>query len=285
MLIGHISLRLNRNRNYLLLAGVWMALAAPTGIAQDSAAQAAASNPSLVAVPSKLPEFEVATIKPASPKDVVSGLFTYPGGRIICVQCTLHYLMMEAFDVQKWQITGSSGWIDNAQYDIEAKPPESSQAIKLNLNDPSHKTPPTPEQRQMLQSLLIDRFQLKFHYGPKQGPVYFLARGNKQIMLRSPKDPEAFHWAGIVDGGVSGKNISMPELAARLSGFLMRPVLDQTELMGSFDFEYQISDADPNTDVTDVIFTSMREIGLKLSTGRGSVETLVIDHVEKPSEN
>ena len=262
-----------------------MVLTAPTGIAQGSAAQAAASSPSLVAVPDKLPEFEVATIKPVSPKDVVSGLFTYSGGRIICVSCTVQYLMMEAFDVQKWQITGGRGWIDDAQYDIEAKPPVSSRAIKLNLNDPSHKTPPTAEQRQMLQSLLMDRFQLKFHYGPKQGPVYFLARSNKQPMLRPPKDPEAFHWAGIIEGGVSGKNISMPELAARLSGFLMRPVLDETEWRDRLILSIKTAMPGPNTDVTDVIFTSMREIGLKLTSGKGPVETIVIDSVSRPTEN
>jgi uncharacterized protein (TIGR03435 family) len=246
-----------------------------------------------VAAAGKLPEFDVATIKPAGPNSQINGGYTYPGGRVECIGCTLQYLVMLAFNVESWQVSGGPNWIDisgGSRYDIEAKPPESSQAIKLN--NPEKKTPPSAEQRQMLQSLLMDRFQLKFHRGQKEGDVYILSRGEKPLKLQPPKDPEEFHWAGsisggaVVDGsGVAGHNISMPELAARLSGFLRRPVLDQTGLAGTYDFEYRTGNEDPDSSATVGIIQSMQEIGLKLAQGKGPVEAIVIDHIERPSEN
>jgi bla regulator protein blaR1 len=237
-----------------------------------------------------LPSFDVVSVKPSSSKDIYLGLFTYPGGRIVCTLCTVHYLITEAFGIQAWQVSGGPGWAADARYDIEAKPPVSAQAS--NLNNPSTKTPPNQEQQQMLQSLLIDRFQLKIHWEPKQGPIYILTRGDKPLKLEPPKDKDAFSWAGGIGGGtvtrgtgVAGANISMPQLAKRLSGFLGRPVMDQTGLEGSFDFEYRTGHEEEDTDYVTGILTSMREIGLKLTSGKGPVETIVIDHVERPSEN
>ena len=185
----------------------------------------------------KLPEFDVATIKPEGPNNnEINGGYTYPGGRVECIGCTLQYLVMLAFNVESWQVSGGSNWIDissGSRYEIEAKPPDSSPAVKLN--NPVKKTPPNAEQRQMLQSLLMNRFQLKFHREQKEGDVYILSRGEKPLKLQPPKDPAGFHWAGqpgggavVIGSGVAGTNISMPELAARLSDFLRRPVLDQT---------------------------------------------------------
>jgi uncharacterized protein (TIGR03435 family) len=200
---------------------------------------------------------------------------------------------MLALDVRYQQISGGPSWVDmsrGTRYDIEAKPPESSQAVKLN--NPVKKTPPSAEQRQMLQSLLMDRFQLKFHVEKRDGVVYTMSRGNKPLKLQPPKDPAGFHWAGqpgggaVVNGsGVACTNISMQELAGRLSGFLRRPVQDQTGLAGTYDFEYRTGNDDQDSDLTTGISASMREIGLKLAQGKGPVDTIVIDHVEQPTAN
>ncbi len=254
----------------------------------------------LVAAPvagaGKLPEFDAATIKPAAPNNnEINGAYTYSGGIFKCSGCTLQYLVMLGFDVEYWQVSGGPSWIEisgGSRYDIEATPPESSQAIHLILNDPTHKTPPSAEQRQLLQSLLMDRFQLKFHREQKEGAVYILSRGDKPLKLQPPKDPDGFHWAGqpgggavVIGSGVAGTNISMPELAARLSGFIRRPVLDQTGLAGTYDFEYRTGNEDPDSSATVGIIQSMQAIGLKLAQGKGPVETIVIDHIVRPSEN
>jgi uncharacterized protein (TIGR03435 family) len=100
----------------------------------------------------------------------------------------------------------------------------------------------------------------------------------------------------------------MPELATRLSKFLGRPVLDRTGLKGPFDFKFKDSAADaaapamgglpaggpktgellpddPDSRLMYSTFAAIKGIGLRLDQGKGPVETIAIDHVEKLSEN
>jgi uncharacterized protein (TIGR03435 family) len=241
-----------------------------------------------------MPEFEVASVRPSGPNQMeINGFYTYPGGEMRCKGCRLEYLIMGAFDIQQFQISGGPTWMDLVSgdpFDIDAKPPESSSSARSTPTSP--KSPPNEEQRQMLQSLLADRFQLKFHREIKEGSVYILSKSGGQLKLTPPKDKGAFSWAGGISGGwfgggIRGENISMPQLAARLSRFLKKTVLDQTGLEGSFDFEYRLGgdDKENDADIPSFLLTSMKGIGLMLKPGHGPVETIVIDHVEKPSAN
>lgn len=236
------------------------------------------------------PSFEVASIKLSNPdRNGPIGFFVFPGGRIRASLCTFKYLMMNAFEVQSFQISGGPGWINRTRYDIKAIPPESSPARKWI--PPSFKSPPNAEERQMLQSLLMDRFHLKFHWEKKEGHVYILARGKKKLKLQPAKHKKDYPWAGIMRGGAAdgnrfdGDNVSMPQLAVFLSSDLGRPVLDETGLKGSYDFHYRYSSSSLHFDVDSCIFTSIRELGLTLKAGKGPVRTIVIDHVEHPTPN
>jgi uncharacterized protein (TIGR03435 family) len=79
----------------------------------------------------------------------------------------------------------------------------------------------------------------------------------------------------------------MPGLASALTGILGRPVRDQTGLTGSYDFKLDYAPDMDNaaTESGPSVFTAVQELGLKLASGKGPVEVLVIDHVEKPSAN
>ena len=227
------------------------------------------------------PAFEVVSVKPFNPPGEIS-FRTYPGGRIVAHGITLEDLIEVVLDVQSFQITGGPGWMKSDRFEIEAKPPASSVSTKSNSSriDVS----PNGEQRQMIQSLLGDRFQLKFHRETREGAVYVLAKGNKPLKLQDSKDKNEYPWAGIGPGLV-GTNISMPQFAKRLAAELGRPVLDQTGLTGSFDFRYEYHSDEPHPDLASSIITSLQELGLKLESTKGPVETIVIDHAEKPSEN
>jgi len=260
----------------MLLTASWMLLAIPSAFSQSDI---------------KLPQFEVASVKPANPKGAGGfGLYTYPGGKVVASQCTVQYLLMEAFKIKPFQISGAPGWTKDERYDIEAKPPASSASIH---SDPaSFKSPMNEEQRQMLQALLIDRFHLQFHRETKQAPSFVLEKTGKPLKLQSPKDKNDYPWAGSPEGGavafgtgLAGRNISMPELAVRLSGFMGRPVVDQTGLQGSFDFEYKTGDDDPGIDATSTIVTSLQPLGLRLRSTFSPVENIVVDQIERPSQN
>lgn len=229
------------------------------------------------------PAFEAASLRPANPPIGLIGLFTYPGGRIRVRQYTLEMLIEDAFNIRSFQIQGGPAWMSENRYDIDAVPPASS--ISSKSNPPYAKAPPNDEQREMLQSLLADRFQLKTHRETRQGPIYLLLRTSRKLNLQAPKDTNGFPWAGILNEGLAGENISMPVFATRLSGYLRRPVIDQTGLKGSFDFKCDYPPEGPDADMLSLILTSVTEIGLKLEAAKGPVEMIVIDHAERPSVN
>jgi uncharacterized protein (TIGR03435 family) len=235
------------------------------------------------------PAFEVASVKPSGPQSKTLGIYTFPGGRLTAENRTLQDLMEEAFSVQAFQISGGPRWVREDRYDIDARPASSSKASQANPRYPT--SPPNDEQRQMLQALLADRFQLKSHRETREGPVYILVRNKKELKLQSAKNKDDRPWVGgipngmITGNGIAGINISMPLLATRLSRYLERPVLDQTGLQGSFDFKFEYASDDPHPDVVSSILTSIQALGLKLESSKGPVETIVIDHAERPSAN
>jgi uncharacterized protein (TIGR03435 family) len=278
-------------RNFCIVCLLSCAIARGQSFVSSSAAESSPANPNpahaIVAV-SRTPVFDAVSIKPAAVRDQQTNtIYAYPSGRIFCAHCTLQFLTSLAFGLGDWQVTGGNEWTrlaGNTRYDIEATVPEGFQST-------TSKAPLTDDQRQMLKALLMDRFRLEGHRETRSDTVYIMQKGDQQLKLVPPLHPWESHWAGGAGGGaigiatgIAGKNISMPELAARISSVIKRPVLDQTALPGSFDFEYRPEDA-ANNDVTDAVVTSMRGIGLKLTPAIGPVEVLVIDHAEPPAQN
>ena len=149
------------------------------------------------AAASQLPSFEVATIKPAP--GGIAGFVTSPGGRMKCAFCNLDMLLIFAFDVQPYQIVGEPDWGHHQGYSIDALPPDSSELRNLKLTSPTHAL--TSEQREMIQSLMTERFQLKFHRESKIGSVYVLTKGSGELKLHDPRTRtvrRACGWQGMV---------------------------------------------------------------------------------------
>ena len=274
----------NSHRWILLASLVFIAAAAMHG-------QTAAPSANPVAdAATKLPAFEVATIKPINPNvgDMV-GFLSYSGGRVKVGYATVQMLMYYAFKVQNYQISGGPDWVTKERYNVEALPPDTSASRSLKTT--YFFATPTDEQRKMLQSLLIDRFGLKYHREIKEGPVFHLTRDSDKLLMQTPKDPDAdsrgalvLKSGDIVDGELFGTNVSMEFVARMLSDRLGRLVLDQTGLQGSYDFH--VDPYDPtNTDITSAAIESLKRIGLKLKAVKGPVETIVIDSVTRPTEN
>jgi uncharacterized protein (TIGR03435 family) len=148
------------------------------------------------------------------------------------------------------------------------------------------------EQRRMLQSLLVERFGLKFRQDTTEGSVYLLTKNGKALKMTDAKDKNDFPWSGSVAGGafsgdgMRASNESMEDLAHRLSGYMGRPVLDRTDLRGSFDFETRYSSADgQRPDIVSMIVTCLNDIGLKLEPSRAPVPRIVIEQAERPTAN
>ncbi|HEU5342535.1 TIGR03435 family protein [Edaphobacter sp.] len=270
----------------LLTVGMLLAMAS-VGYGQTSA-PAPADN---------LPRFEVATIKPVDPEPGViheMGVNVYPGGRLVIRGLSLKALIDAAFGLSYWQLSGGSDWMDKVRYDVQAKAPQTAQTA-LIAPESTWFSLKNKQMQQMLQALLIDRFQLKFHRETKTGTVLILEKSGKPLKLRPTKETanDISGDFGRFEGrGISGHNASMDQLAKFLSNSIVhRPVLNETGLEGQFDFESKTvptnADSQNNDpyDANSAFLDAVREIGLRLRTTKGPVEMFVIDHAERPSPN
>jgi uncharacterized protein (TIGR03435 family) len=166
---------------------------------------------------------------------------------------------------------GGPGWFDTEPFDISAK------ADGPASND---------ELRRMVQTLLAERFQLKFHRETKEQPVYALVVGKGGPKLQAAKSEGRGVGIGV-RGRLNGNGADMKTLASVLADRLSRSVVDRTGLKGFYDFlltwtpdEVQADDPGPS------LSTAIQEqLGLKLESTKAPVEMIVIDHAEKPSNN
>jgi uncharacterized protein (TIGR03435 family) len=225
------------------------------------------------------PQFDVVSIRPNRPDDRGGGMKPIPGG-FSARNLSVNTLIQAAYDLKQWQIVGGPGWVATDHYDIEAK---------------AEGNPGFKEKLEMFRPLLADRFQLKFHRETRRMPIYSLTPGKNGPKLQATT-------AGIRGyirpgrGLIEGKAVSMRTLADLLGGSLGQPVTDATGLAGGFDVRLEWTptegELDYNFDGRPVdangssIFTAIQEqLGLKLEPGKGPVEVLVVDHVERPSAN
>jgi uncharacterized protein (TIGR03435 family) len=235
------------------------------------------------------PAFEVATIKPSKP-DEPGRSFLVRGARFTTVNTTTADLINFAYDVQAKQVVNAAAWVESDKFDIDAQPD----------------APGTPNDKQlktMVQKLLADRFQLKFHEDKKEMSAYVLTVAkNGPKLTKSQGDPNglpALFFRQL--GYLTVRNATMGNLVHLMqSAVLDRPVVDQTGLEGKWDFNLKWTPDEsqfagmgikvpPPSDAADApppLFTAIQEqIGLKLESGKAPVPVLVLDHLEKPSPN
>jgi uncharacterized protein (TIGR03435 family) len=313
--------KLDFGRKLLLCAAGLAAVAGPVafGLSQDQAQSGRQSgtqsdSQSQPGSTERL-TFDAASIKPAKPGTMGSFVRNQPGGRFSVMNMSVKMLMTTAFNVQPFQIVGGPSWLESDRYDIEAKP-ESGAPEDEPGKPPTDMRKQMDEQRLRLQSLLEDRCKLTIHRETKELPVYALVVAKdgpklKQAQVEmTPAGPKMQMRMGF--GQLTGQATPLSILAQTLSRQLGRVVLDRTGLKGNYDFDLKWTpdagqmgamggppmgpggpggpggrDMPPPPDPNGpTVFTAVQEqLGLKLESQKGPVEVIVIDHVEKPSEN
>ncbi|HEY2468692.1 MAG TPA: TIGR03435 family protein [Terracidiphilus sp.] len=201
------------------------------------------------------------------------------------------------------QVVGMPAWMvsDTDCYDIDAKVDEA------DLKDWQNPALQAGMLREMLQTMLRDRLKLAVHRSTETGPMYALVvrKNGPKFKETNPDDPHAgsypFPGGGRIAMELKGDQmtihylgITMAQLASLWTGQEGRPVEDKTGLAGKYDVTMRKT-ARPVTpgqagnapvDSGDAsVFSQAEELGLKLEPAKGKIETLVIDHVERPSEN
>lgn len=199
-------------------------------------------------------------------------------------------MILIAYGIHPRQIIGAPDWIEKERYDILGKPDVEGQ-------------PNGRQMRALIQKLLTDRFALKFHHEKRELSIYAItvAKSGAKI-TKSEEDPKAdptmFFYG---PGKFIAKNATIADFAGLLQqGVVDRPVVDQTGLAGRFDFGLVYRPDQPvlegrgdnqppapsDQDALEDIYTSIQqELGLRLEAMKTPTDVMVIDHLEKPSEN
>jgi len=302
----HALRKLNVYAKPLFIAAGLMALAAPFSLGQ---AGAAISSPPANAPYVPTMTFDVASVRENKNPDVngsimVSGHFVPHTTMLHLLNWDIENLIRYAYGANGNQIVGAPNWPRPTMFVIEAKGDSEADAKMAALTEEQQQA----EQRHMLQALLEERFKLKAHWETKEGDVYRLvvAKGGPKLGDAGSMPPSADELKFVGDRPVPSlyqKNdgqgydfiahgCSMNEFVNLLTGMFGRPVSDATGLIGKYDFvlkykgrwdrDRPADDLDPTPPMDRAL---EEELGLKVQTAKGPVKVLVIDHVEKPSEN
>lgn len=235
--------------------------------------------------------FEVATVK-RTPSD-------WGGGRWMRMQTAHQFvargfqtrmLIAAAYNLPPRAVTGGPPWLDSDLFDILAEAPG---AVR----------PPLDEQMAMVRALIGDRFRLKFHRVDKEFSVYAfsIAKGGVKMKesdpVTAPEGPPLFAFVIAPDVvRLPGRAVSMSEMSAVFQRTALdRPVIDRTGLTGRYDFDLEFVPDEslfggmlktPDNPAKPSLFAALQDqLGLRLDATRGNVSTLVIDQIERPSEN
>jgi uncharacterized protein (TIGR03435 family) len=216
---------------------------------------------------------------------------------------TLYTLIKAAYGMGLDRIEGLPVWSKTERYNIDARIDGNlySQLVTLDQQHLEN------ARRKMLQAMLADRFGLKVHYEPRELPGYALILANSGSKLKEstpdevyPGMPDGLMQVFFLEGRITGKGAAINLLVQRLSSEVGHVVIDKTGLAGRYDFTLKcrpgeiraLTDGDGWANVPETedsgpsLFSALEEqLGLKLLSQKGQVEVLVIDKLDKPTQN
>jgi uncharacterized protein (TIGR03435 family) len=165
-------------------------------------------------------------------------------------------------------VTGGPSWAVGEEYDVEGETEDPATADEAKLLS-------------MLQTFLADSFKLQFHHQTRQVDGYELIvqRGRSHWKVSSPDLGSSIEFFG--DGRIVVSHATMSDFANSLGGMLHGPVRDRTNLRGAYDFTINREGADPES----LAHALEDQIGLRLQPKKAAVDTIAIDHAERPPSN
>ena len=277
------------------IAGLLFALAATAACAHaqtDTAAADAAYVPTLT--------FDVVSIHESKDDPVRGYRMGGPNSAHSSIVSLTNYratdLIGIAYGVDARNIFGGPDWASFTRYYLSAKSDTAADDILAKLTDKQGRK----EKQHMLQLMLADRFQLKLHPVVRDATVYDLvvAKGGPKLHESKPDDagtkyankPTVSEHCDQKGCRIEAKHYGISVLVNMLGGQLPTRATDKTELTGTYDFTLQWASESFRGPAEEndypPLFTAIKEqLGLELKPVKGTIDTLVIDHIEKPSEN
>jgi uncharacterized protein (TIGR03435 family) len=237
------------------------------------------------------PAFDVVSIRPNESGDHFWSQSPLQNkvGRYRATNATLSALISDYFGLKnESQIVGGPRWLGTERFDIQAQVD----------GEPSRQ-----ELIRMVQSLMEDRFQLRFHRDSRETPVYVLLAPKNGLTFGShlakaddrecptvPSNDSGCRKVVSVPRGMLMEHVNSASVAQTLSSMLRQVVVDETGLTGRYDIklDYDLTPPDTGTAIPfgDLVVGALRtQTGLRLETQKRLLDVLVIDHVEMPSGN
>ena len=239
--------------------------------------------------------FEVALIRPSKAADSTNRIGPTPQGGLRGENVTVIQLIALAYGVRPFLIVDAPGWASAERFDVAATPD--------SPEEPAPTAAAVPREvfrdrvRQRLQTLLAERFGLVIRAEKRPMPVYRLvvAKGGHKLAPATPQDARRMESNSRL---LRGTGVDLPAVADALAGILLRPVLDETNLSGTFNLEMHFADtrltatpesvaggaADPAD--SPAIFSAITEqLGLRLESIKAPAPAFVVEKVQRPSEN
>jgi uncharacterized protein (TIGR03435 family) len=222
-------------------------------------------------------KFEVASVKPSRPG--AKGAFDISPSGTVNLNTTVRSLILMAYQIQDYRLAGGPKWLDSDYYYIAAKPPSGP--------IPSEQSTRTNQTSERLRYLLAERFQLTVHHETRNLQEYVLVVAKSGPRLKEMEHDAANFRLSLGKGKIAtrgGAKIGM--LVNVLANTLHYPVVDKTGLDRYYDIQLNYSVDESLPDAGPSIFAALEEqLGLKLEARKGPIDVVVIDRVERPSED
>lgn len=249
------------------------------------------------------PAFEVASIKQNTSGSDNFGFNARPGGLMVAINVSARQIVTYAYSMQNSRVEGGPDWLDTVRYDVTAKASEAATPDQMLL---------------MFRTLLADRFKLNVHTDARDTPIFALVparadgRLGPQLRASTVIDCDAARAAqargaaiaagdgrpicggraraGVITAGA----VSMEELARNMSRLVGRVIVDRTGLQGRYDFDLKFTPegelsataADRGPDAIPSLYVALEEqLGLKLEPQRAPVNVVVVDSIQRPTED
>ena len=234
------------------------------------------------------PGIEVATVKPSS-AETRGRLYTMRGDRMTAINVSVMNLITFAYDLHEQQVSGGQNWMSADKFEIVIKPDTSGQP---NIN----------QMKLLLRKVLEERFQLKTHTEKRELTVYAMTLPPNTQHKLTASAAIAGNLPSLLfprPGLLPARNATMTELSQSLqSAVLDRPVVNRTGIEGRFDFtldwmpdETQFASfgppqqQQPDNGKPSIYEAFQQQLGLKLERAKAPADVMVIDKLERPSEN
>jgi bla regulator protein blaR1 len=290
---------LDFSRRLLLSAAGLLAVAVPIAVGLLGATQSrgASQNQTTGVIP---PIYEAVLIKPVfiGPSESASRIAKvgFTAGKFTATNVSLQTLIKAAYSVEDNQISGAPKWLNTETFDIETKWDKSIVEALQELSQDQLAL----ERGHMLRELLSDRFKLTLHREFQHLPAYNLVIAQKGPKFHEAKpgdtypngfkDADGHARAGMMHfekGQLIAQGVPVALLVRELSRELSQEfggsiIEDKTGLAGNYDFTLRWTPAEGQPSLSRAL---LEQLGLNLEAQNGPAEVLVIDHVEKPSEN